>query len=185
VFDDLQAQLAANRSEFYRALPSGPFYGFNRPGAASSDAIIQNWWRRGMMGGAKAHYDGIIAFSQPISPRTGTVLFFRSLVMHGDDDQNRSLRRLCTAVRSPREERDAEDVQRIPARHADHPKPRRSTLTCWPSCSPDRYLGWVSAVALHSVHSNTTGLHPIEHPHMPRVACSALPTCMTNGLWNT
>jgi non-heme chloroperoxidase len=70
VFDDLQAQLAANRSEFYRSLPSGPFYGFNRPGAASSDAIIRNWWRQGMMGGAKAHYDGIVAFSRPISPRT-------------------------------------------------------------------------------------------------------------------
>src|SRR3954454_10826024 len=64
VFDDLQAQLAANRSEFYRALPSGPFYGFNRPDAESSEAIIENWWRQGMMGGAKAHYDGIVAFSQ-------------------------------------------------------------------------------------------------------------------------
>src|SRR5271166_6799116 len=64
VFDDLQAQLAANRSVFYRALPSGPFYGFNRPGARSSEAIIENWWRQGMMGGAKAHYDGIVAFSQ-------------------------------------------------------------------------------------------------------------------------
>src|SRR5262249_46526986 len=63
-FDGLQAQLAANRSEFYRALPEGPFYGFNRPGAKSSEAIIANWWRQGMMGGAKAHYDGIVAFSQ-------------------------------------------------------------------------------------------------------------------------
>ena len=64
VFDDLQAQLAANRSEFYRALPSGPFYGFNRPGVESSEAIIENWWRQGMMGDAKSHYDGIVAFSQ-------------------------------------------------------------------------------------------------------------------------
>src|SRR3954464_11579231 len=62
VFDDLQAQLAANRSEFYRALPSGPFYGYNREGAEPSEAIIQNWWRQGMMGGAKAHYDGVVAF---------------------------------------------------------------------------------------------------------------------------
>ncbi len=45
-FDDLQAQLAANRSEFYRALPSGPFYGYNRPGLKSSEPIIDNWWRR-------------------------------------------------------------------------------------------------------------------------------------------
>src|SRR5438132_3269116 len=64
VFDDLQAQLAANRSVFYRALASGPFYGFNRPGAEPSEAIIANWWRQGMMGGANAHYDGIVAFSQ-------------------------------------------------------------------------------------------------------------------------
>src|SRR5271156_4056621 len=64
VFDDLQAQLAANRSKFYRDLPEGPFYGFNRPGAKKSEAVIANWWRQGMMGGAKAHYDGIVAFSQ-------------------------------------------------------------------------------------------------------------------------
>ena len=64
VFDDLQAQLAANRSKFYRDLPEGPFYGFNRPGVKSVEATIANWWRQGMMGGAKAHYDGIVAFSQ-------------------------------------------------------------------------------------------------------------------------
>ena len=64
VFDGLQEQLAADRSEFYRALPSGPFCGFNRPGVQASEAIIANWWRQGMMGGAKAHYDGIVAFSQ-------------------------------------------------------------------------------------------------------------------------
>jgi non-heme chloroperoxidase len=63
-FDDLQAQLAANRSQFYRDVPAGPFYGYNRPGAKVSEAVIQNWWRQGMMGGAKAHYDGIVAFSQ-------------------------------------------------------------------------------------------------------------------------
>ncbi|MET4788388.1 pimeloyl-ACP methyl ester carboxylesterase [Bradyrhizobium japonicum] len=59
VFDDFQAQLATNRSEFYRAVAAGPFYNYNRPGAKPSEAIIQNWWRQGMMGGAKAHYDGI------------------------------------------------------------------------------------------------------------------------------
>src|SRR5260370_12331196 len=62
VFDDLQAQLAANRSQFYRDLPAGPFYGYNRPGAKASEALIPNWWRQGMMGGATAHYDGIVAF---------------------------------------------------------------------------------------------------------------------------
>jgi non-heme chloroperoxidase len=64
VFDGLRKQLADNRSQFYVDLPSGPFYSFNRPGAKPSQAIIQNWWRQGMMGGAKAHYDGIKAFSE-------------------------------------------------------------------------------------------------------------------------
>ena len=64
VFDGLQAQLAANRAQFYYDLPAGPFYGYNRPGAKPSQAVIWNWWRQGMMGGAKAHYDGIVAFSQ-------------------------------------------------------------------------------------------------------------------------
>src|SRR6202522_4546535 len=64
VFDGLQAQLAANRSQFYHDLASGPFYGYNRPGAKISQAVIENWWRLGMMGGANAHYDGIVAFSQ-------------------------------------------------------------------------------------------------------------------------
>jgi non-heme chloroperoxidase len=87
VFDDLQAQLAANRSEFYRALPSGPFYGYNRPGATPSEAIIQNWWRQGMMGGAKAGYDGIVAFSQTDFTEDLKKISVPVLVMHGDDDQ--------------------------------------------------------------------------------------------------
>ena len=87
VFDDLQAQLFANRSEFYRNLPSGPFYGFNRPGAKASEAIIQNWWRQGMMGGAKAHYDGIVAFSQTDFTEDLKKISVPTLVMHGDDDQ--------------------------------------------------------------------------------------------------
>ncbi|WP_250005696.1 alpha/beta fold hydrolase [Actinoplanes sp. M2I2] len=87
VFDDLQAQLAANRSEFYRALPSGPFYGFNRPGVESSEAIIENWWRQGMMGGAKAHYDGIVAFSQTDFTEDLKKITVPVLVMHGVDDQ--------------------------------------------------------------------------------------------------
>jgi non-heme chloroperoxidase len=87
VFDDLQAQLAANRSEFYRALPSGPFYGFNRPGTEPSEAIIGNWWRQGMMGGAKAHYDGIVAFSQTDFTEDLKKITVPVLVMHGDDDQ--------------------------------------------------------------------------------------------------
>src|SRR5437016_2560433 len=87
VFDGLQAQLAANRSQLYRDLPAGPFYGFNRPGVKASEAIIQNWWRQGMMGGAKAHYDGIVAFSQTDFTEDLEKITVPVLVMHGDDDQ--------------------------------------------------------------------------------------------------
>jgi non-heme chloroperoxidase len=87
IFDDLQAQLAANRSVFYRAFASGPFYGYNRPGVESSEAIIENWWRQGMMGGAKAHYDGIVAFSQTDFTEDLKKVTVPALVMHGDDDQ--------------------------------------------------------------------------------------------------
>ena len=121
MFDDLQAQLAANRSEFYRALPSGPFYGFNRPGVESSEAIIENWWRQGMMGGAKAHYDGIVAFSQTDFTEDLKKITVPVLVMHGDDDQIVPYADSGPLSAEARAERDAEDVQGIPARHADHP----------------------------------------------------------------
>jgi non-heme chloroperoxidase len=87
VFDDLQAQLAANRSEFYRAVASGPFYGYNRTGADPSEAIIQNWWRQGMMGAANAHYDGIVAFSQTDFTEDLQKISVPVHVMHGEDDQ--------------------------------------------------------------------------------------------------
>jgi non-heme chloroperoxidase len=87
VFDGLQAALAANRAQFYRDLPTGPFYGFNRPGAQVSEGVIQNWWRQGMMGGIKAHYDGIVAFSQTDFTPDLKKITVPTLVMHGDDDQ--------------------------------------------------------------------------------------------------
>ena len=87
VFDGLQAQLAANRSEFYHGLAAGPFYGYNRPGVESSEPISQNWWRQGMMGGAKAHYDGVVAFSQTDFTEDLKGITVPVLVMHGDDDQ--------------------------------------------------------------------------------------------------
>jgi non-heme chloroperoxidase len=87
VFDDLRAQLAANRAEFYRAVASGPFYGYNRPGAKASEAVIGNWWRQGMIGGAKAHYDGIKAFSETDFTEDLKGIDVPTLVMHGDDDQ--------------------------------------------------------------------------------------------------
>jgi len=86
-FDGMQAQLAANRSVFYRDLAAGPFYGFNRPGVQPVEAIIQNWWRQGMLGGAKAHYDGIVAFSQTDFTDDLKKITIPVLVMHGDDDQ--------------------------------------------------------------------------------------------------
>ncbi|MGY2130400.1 alpha/beta fold hydrolase [Blastococcus sp. SYSU DS0617] len=87
VFDDIQTQVATNRTTFYRDLPSGPFYGFNRPGAEPSEAIIQNWWRQGMTGSAKAHYDGVVAFSQTDFTDDLKKIAVPVLVMHGDDDQ--------------------------------------------------------------------------------------------------
>jgi len=87
VFEGLQAQLAANRTQFYRDLPEGPFYGYNRPGAKASEAIIHNWWRQGMMGGAKAHYDGVVAFSETDFTEDLKKITVPVLVMHGDDDQ--------------------------------------------------------------------------------------------------
>jgi non-heme chloroperoxidase len=87
VFDDIQVQVATNRAQFYRDLPAGPFYGFNRPGAKASEGIIQNWWRQGMMGGAKAHYDGVVAFSQTDFTEDLKKIAVPALVMHGDDDQ--------------------------------------------------------------------------------------------------
>ncbi|NGX98966.1 MAG: alpha/beta hydrolase [Candidatus Afipia apatlaquensis] len=87
VFDDLQAQLAANRAKFYRDLPEGPFYGFNRPGAKPIEGVIGNWWRQGMIGGAKAHYDGIVAFSQTDFTEDLKKIDIPVLVMHSEDDQ--------------------------------------------------------------------------------------------------
>ena len=87
VFDDLQAQLKANRAQFYHDLPSGPFYGYNRPGANASEGTILNWWRQGLMGCAKAHLDGIVAFSQTDFTDDLKRITIPVLVMHGDDDQ--------------------------------------------------------------------------------------------------
>jgi len=87
VFDGLQEQLAANRTEFYFQLASGPFYGFNRPGAKVLQSVIWNWWRQGMMGGAKAHYDGVVAFSQTDFTEDLKKFTVPTLVTQGDDDQ--------------------------------------------------------------------------------------------------
>ena len=87
VFDGIQQQVAFNRAQFYRDLPSTAFYGFNRPGAKPQEGLIQNWWRQGMMGGAKAHYDGVVAFSQTDFTEDLKKITIPMLVLHGDDDQ--------------------------------------------------------------------------------------------------
>jgi non-heme chloroperoxidase len=87
VFDELRAALAANRAQFYLDFASGPFYGFNREGAKVLQGVIENWWRQGMAGGAKAHYDGIKAFSETDFNEDLQSIDVPTLVMHGDDDQ--------------------------------------------------------------------------------------------------
>ena len=87
VFDGLRSALAADRSQFFLDLPTGPFYGFNRPGAKISQGAIQNWWRQGMIGSAKAHYEGIKAFSETDFTADLKAIDVPTLVMHGDDDQ--------------------------------------------------------------------------------------------------
>ena len=87
VFDGFRAALAANRAQFYRDVPSGPFYGFNRPNAKISEGVIGNWWRQGMIGGAKAQYDCIKAFSETDFTEDLKKINVPVLVLHGDDDQ--------------------------------------------------------------------------------------------------
>lgn len=86
-FDDFRKQLAADRAQFYLDVPSGPFYGFNRLLTKSSEAAIRNWWRQGMMGSAKAHYEGIKAFSETDQTGDLQAITVPTLILQGDDDQ--------------------------------------------------------------------------------------------------
>lgn len=87
VFDGFRSAQAANRAQFFHDVAAGPFYGFNRPGAQVSQAVVENWWRQGMMGGTKAHYDCIKAFSETDFTDDLKAIDVPVLVMHGDDDQ--------------------------------------------------------------------------------------------------
>lgn len=87
VFDGFRAALAANRAQFYIDVPAGPFYGFNRPGATVIQGAIDNWWRQGMIGSAKAHYEGIKAFSETDQTEDLKAMTVPTLCLHGDDDQ--------------------------------------------------------------------------------------------------
>lgn len=87
VFDGLQSALMENRAQFYRDVPAGPFYGYNREGVEPDEGVIANWWRQGMMGSAIAHYEGIVAFSQTDFSEDLKSITLPVLVLHGDDDQ--------------------------------------------------------------------------------------------------
>ncbi|WP_277184923.1 alpha/beta fold hydrolase [Caballeronia sp. BR00000012568055] len=87
VFDGFRKALADNRAQFFLDVPSGPFYGFNRPDATVHQGVIQNWWRQGMMGSAKAHYEGIRAFSETDQTEDLRAITVPTLVLHGEDDQ--------------------------------------------------------------------------------------------------
>ncbi len=87
VFDGFRQVLAGNRAQFFLDVPTGPFYGFNRPGAKVDQGVIWNWWRQGMMGSAKAHYDGIKAFSETDQTEDLKAIGVPTLVLHGEDDQ--------------------------------------------------------------------------------------------------
>lgn len=87
VFDGIQQQVATRRADFFRTFAEGPFYGYNRPGAQPSEGVIANWWRQGMAGGVKAHYDGVVAFSQTDFTEELTKITIPTLVLHGEDDQ--------------------------------------------------------------------------------------------------
>jgi non-heme chloroperoxidase len=87
VFDGFREGVATNRAQFYHDVASGPFYGFNRPGAVPVESVVDNWWRQGMMGGAKAHYDGVKAFSETDFTENLKAIDVPTLILHGDDDQ--------------------------------------------------------------------------------------------------
>lgn len=87
VFDGIRVGISSGRSQFYRDLPSGPFYGFNREGASVSQGLIDNWWRQGMAGGAKAHYDCVAVFSETDFTEDLKALKVPVLFLHGEDDQ--------------------------------------------------------------------------------------------------
>jgi non-heme chloroperoxidase len=87
VFDGIRKAVADNRAQLFIDFPTGPFYGFNRDGAKVYPGVIQNWWRQGMMGSVKAHYDGIKAFSETDQTEDLKKITVPTLVLHGDDDQ--------------------------------------------------------------------------------------------------
>ena len=87
VFDQFRTGTAQNRAQFFLDIASGPFYGFNRTGVPPIQGVIDNWWRQGMMGGIKAHYDCVKAFSETDFTEDLRTIDVPVLLLHGDDDQ--------------------------------------------------------------------------------------------------
>ena len=139
VFDGFRTALAANRAQFFLDVAGRPVLRLQPPGREGrSQGVIDNWWRQGMMGSAKAHYDGIKAFSETDQTEDLKAITVPTLVLHGDDDQIVPIADAGAAVGQAAEERHAEDLSGLPARHADDPCRRASTPTCWPSSRADR-----------------------------------------------
>ena len=125
----------------------GPFYGYNRPGAKASEGIVHNWWRQGMMGGAKAHYECIKAFSETDFTEDLKAIDVPTLVLHGDDDQIVPIADSARAVDQAAEARHAQGLSWLSARHVHDPRRHRSTPTCWPSSEAER-LGYLPGEGL-------------------------------------
>ena len=121
VFDGLRKSLADNRAQFYLDFASGPFYGFNRPGAKPIPGVIQNWWRQAMMGSAKAQYDGIKAFSETDFTEDLKIINVPTLVMHGDDDQIVPIADSALLSAKLLKNGDTQGLREISARHVHHP----------------------------------------------------------------
>ena len=121
VFDGMRAALAANRAQFYLDVAGGPFYGFNRPGATTIEGTVHNWWRQGMAGAAKQHYDCIAVFSETDFTEDLKKIEIPVLVMHGDRRSDRPDRRRCAPVDQAAQERHAEDLRGLSAWNAHRP----------------------------------------------------------------
>ena len=131
VFDGFRAALAANRAQFYLDIPSGPFYGFNRPGAKVSEGLIRNWWRQSMMGSVKAGYECIKAFSETDFTEDLKAIDVPVLVIHSEDDQIVPYADFSATDRQAPEERHAQDLQGPAARPVPDPsRDRESGDTC-------------------------------------------------------
>jgi non-heme chloroperoxidase len=131
VFDGYRAVLAANRAQLYLDIPTGPFYGFNRPGAKVSEGLIRNWWRQGMMGSVKAGYECIKAFSETDFTEDLKAIDVPVLVIHCEDDQIVPYADFSATDGQASEERHAQDLQGPTARRVPDPsRDRKSGDTC-------------------------------------------------------